>query len=82
MSVLLFLTHYIRYYNIKPADGLRVMSIALQLYSTNFMRPESPQSSTHYLPAEATFVTPLGISPAAKYARSGPNSLSTSFERT
>jgi hypothetical protein len=26
MSVLLFLTHYIRYYNIKPADGLRVMS--------------------------------------------------------
>jgi hypothetical protein len=26
MSVLLFLTHYIRYYNIKPADGLRVTS--------------------------------------------------------
>jgi hypothetical protein len=26
MSVLLFLTHYIRFYNIKPADGLRVTS--------------------------------------------------------
>jgi hypothetical protein len=41
------------------------------------------QSSNHYLPAEATFVTPLGgISPVAKYARSEPNSLSTSFERS
>jgi hypothetical protein len=26
MSVLLFLTRYIRYYNIEPADGLRVTS--------------------------------------------------------
>jgi hypothetical protein len=41
-----------------------------------------PQSSTHYLPAEATFVTPFGISPAAKYARSEPNYPSTSYERT
>jgi hypothetical protein len=40
------------------------------------------QSSTHYLPAEATFVTPLGISPAAKYARLEPNYPSTSFELT
>jgi hypothetical protein len=34
---------------------------------TNFKRPEN-SSSTHYLPAEATFVTPYGL-PAAKYAQ-------------
>jgi hypothetical protein len=35
----------------------------------NFVRLGKPQSSTHYPPAEAIFVTPPGISPAAKYAR-------------
>jgi hypothetical protein len=36
---------------------------------TNFVQPGKPQSSTHYLPAEATFVTPLGISPASREIR-------------
>jgi hypothetical protein len=37
MSLLLFLTHYIRYYNIKPADGLRVPSYC---YNSSLLKAE------------------------------------------
>jgi hypothetical protein len=169
MSLLLFLTHFIRYYKIRPADDLRVTSycdnssfledeeefhnrdvdssscylkpnhdgimtlsevreglpfqhISRHVKShqdekrdyADLIRPEQlnvlvdhratvalnalravgqttefypllackPQSSTHYPPAEAILVRPPGISPVAKDARSEPNSLSRSFERT
>jgi hypothetical protein len=37
MSFLLFFTHYIRYYNIKPADGLRVTSYC---GNSSLLKPE------------------------------------------
>jgi hypothetical protein len=53
MSVLLILTHYIRFYNIKPADGLRGMSYcdnsSLLKAEEEFHITRDVDSSTWYL---------------------------------
>jgi hypothetical protein len=61
------------------------LSYHLETYQTSFSQGLqgdgwcNSQSSTQYLPAEPTFATQYRvISPVAKYARSEPNSLSTS----
>jgi hypothetical protein len=56
--------------------------IAPRLHSTPFARLDKPQSYTDYPPAKAILLTPPGISLVAEWARSDPNFLSTSFERT
>jgi hypothetical protein len=68
-----------------PNNSTYSRTIAPRLHSMNFVRRDKPQSSIHYPPAGAIFVTAPGTSPVAKYVRSeprSPRSPSTNFEIT